>query len=134
MSGSLNKVMLIGHLGQDPEIRTLENGVSLARISIATTETFKNKSGERVSHTEWHSVILWRALAEVAEKYLKKGHQVYIEGRIKSRSWEDKETGQKRFAVEIIGDQMTMLTSKKESNANPVDRTEDNISAEDLPF
>lgn len=134
MSGSLNKVMLIGHLGQDPEIRTLESGVSLARISIATTETFKNKSGERVSHTEWHSVILWRGLAEVAEKYLKKGQQVYIEGRIKSRSWEDKETGQKRFAVEIIGDQMTMLTSKKENDTNPVDRTEDNISAEDLPF
>lgn len=134
MSGSLNKVMLIGHLGQDPEIRTLENGVSLARISIATTETFKNKSGERVSHTEWHSVILWRGLAEVAEKYLKKGHQVYIEGRIKSRSWEDKDTGQKRFAIEIIGDQLTMLTSKKESETTRVDRTEDNISSDDLPF
>lgn len=134
MSGSLNKVMLIGNLGQDPEIRTLENGVSLAKISIATTETFKNKNGERVSHTEWHSVILWRGLAEVAEKYLKKGHQVYIEGRIKSRSWEDKETGQKRFAIEIIGDQMTMLTSKKESGSAIADRTEDNISSDDLPF
>lgn len=134
MSGSLNKVMLIGHLGQDPEIRNLENGVTLARFSLATTETFKNKNGERSSHTEWHSVVLWRGLAEVAQKYLKKGDQIYVEGRIRSRSWEDKESGAKRISTEITGDQMTMLGSKKSQSSTSTDRTQDNIGPDDLPF
>lgn len=114
MAGSVNKVILIGHLGNDPEIRALEGGVSLARISVATTETYTDKnSGDRISNTEWHRVVMWRGLAGVAEKYLKKGSLVYIEGKLKTRSWED-ENKQTRYATEIVADQMTMLGSKND--------------------
>ena len=87
----VNKVILIGNLGKDPEVRYLDSGVAVANFSLATTESYKNKEGERVSQTEWHNVVLWRGLAEVAEKWLKKGSSVYIEGKIRSRKWEDKE-------------------------------------------
>lgn len=114
MAASLNKVILMGNLGKDPETRTLENGTVMCRFSIATTETFKNRqSGERTSHTEWHNIVLWRGLAEVADKYLHKGDKVLIEGRIRSRSWEDKESGQMRYTTEIIADQMQMMGSTK---------------------
>ena len=86
----VNKVILVGNLGKDPEVRYLDNGVAVANFSLATTENYKNKAGERVSQTEWHNIVLWRGLAEVAEKYLKKGASVYIEGKIKTRKWEDK--------------------------------------------
>jgi single-strand DNA-binding protein len=109
MAGSVNKVILIGHLGNDPEVRALEGGVSLARISVATTESYLDKnSGQRISNTEWHRVVMWRGLATIAEKYLKKGSQVYIEGRLKTRSWED-ESKQTRYTTEIVADNMTML-------------------------
>jgi len=116
MGASLNKVILMGNLGKDPETRTLENGTVMCRISIATTETFKNRSGERTSHTEWHNVVLWRGLAEVADKYLHKGDKVLIEGRIRTRSWEDKESGQMRYTTEILADQMQMMGSNKKSD------------------
>ena len=87
----VNKVILVGNLGKDPEVRYLDNGVAVANFSLATTENYKNKAGERVSQTEWHNIVLWRGLAEVAEKYLKKGASVYIEGKIKTRKWEDKD-------------------------------------------
>ena len=100
-----NKVTLIGNLGKKPEIRTLDNGVVVCRFPIATTETYKNrKSGKKTNHTEWHTIVLWRGLAEVAEKYLKKGDLILIEGRIRYRSWEDKESGQKRYITEILAD------------------------------
>jgi single-strand DNA-binding protein len=89
MSG-VNKVILIGNLGKDPEVRYLDNGVAVANMSIATTENYKNKEGDRVSQTEWHDVVLWRGLAEIAEKYLKKGSSVYIEGKIRTNKWVDK--------------------------------------------
>ncbi|MFL2563847.1 MAG: single-stranded DNA-binding protein [Flavobacteriales bacterium] len=112
----MNKVILMGNLGKAPETRTLESGVVMCRFPIATSETYKNrKSGEKTSHTEWHNVILWRGLAEVAEKYLNKGDKILIEGRIRSRSWEDKESGQMRFITEIITDQMQMIGSVKRS-------------------
>ncbi|PDH46043.1 MAG: single-stranded DNA-binding protein [Bacteroidetes bacterium MED-G21] len=116
MTASMNKVILMGNLGKAPETRTLESGVVMCRFPIATSETYKNrKSGEKTSHTEWHNVVLWRGLAEVAEKYLNKGDKILIEGRIRSRSWEDKESGQMRFITEILTDQMQMIGSVKRS-------------------
>ncbi len=117
MAASLNKVILIGNLGKDPETRTLESGTVMCRFSIATTETFKNRqSGEKTSHTEWHNIVLWRGLAEVADKYLNKGDKVLIEGRIRSRSWEDKESGQMRYISEVLADQMQMMGSTKKTS------------------
>lgn len=112
----LNKVMLIGHLGKDPEVRHLENGTAVANFSMATSETYKKKdSDEKVTNTEWHNIVLWRGLAELAEKYLKKGDQIYLEGKIKTRKWTDKDNND-RYTTEIIGDQMVMLGSKKQSS------------------
>lgn len=113
----VNKAILIGNLGKDPEVRYLESGIPVANFSIATTESYKDKSGNRVDQTEWHNIVLWRGLAEVAEKYLKKGMQIYVEGKIKTRSWDDKE-GVKRYTTEIVGDNMTILTRKGESGGN----------------
>ena len=134
----VNKVILIGNLGKDPEVRYLENGVAVANFSLATTESYKNKEGEKVSQTEWHNIVLWRGLAEIAEKFLKKGSAVYIEGKIRSRKWEDKE-GNTRYTTEILGDNITML-GKKEDNTtqSTVTPTKEEILQEekgdDLPF
>ena len=119
MAGSINKVILIGNLGKDPEVRHLESGVAVCNFSIATGETYKDKnSGEKVTHTEWHNIVLWRGLAEVAEKYLKKGAKIYIEGKLRTRSWQDQE-GNTRYTTEILGDNMTMLGRTVESNSLP---------------
>jgi len=107
MANGVNKVILVGNLGRDPEVQSFENGVKKASFSLATTEGYK-KEGERTTHTEWHNVVLWRGLAEVAERFLKKGSTVYIEGKIRRREYED-ENKQKRYIYEIIGDNMTML-------------------------
>ena len=104
----VNKVILIGNLGADPEIRTLENGTKVARIRIATSESYTNKEGMRVENTEWHSITLWRQLADITEKYLSKGKQVYVEGKLQTRSWKDKE-GNDRYTTEIVADKMQML-------------------------
>ena len=128
----VNKVILIGHLGKDPEVRYLDSGVAVAHFSLATTEHYKNKEGERVSQTEWHNVVLWRGLAEVAEKWLKKGSSGYIEGKIRTRKWEDKE-GNTRYSTEILGDNMTMLGGKPSSEGAPV-TTQEQDSKDDLPF
>lgn len=107
----VNKVILLGNLGKDPEIRHLENGTAVASFSIATSETYKDKtSGERIEKTEWHNVVLWRGLAEVAEKYLHKGDQVYIEGKLRTRSWE--KDGVTRYTTEIVVDNMNMLSKR----------------------
>ena len=143
MTASMNKVILIGNLGKAPETRTLESGVVMCRFPIATSETYKNrKSGEKTSHTEWHNIVLWRRLAEVAEKYLNKGDKILIEGRIRSRSWEDKESGQMRFITEILADQMQMIGSVKKSSEDFNEAQEPSasfieespIEQEDLPF
>ena len=107
----VNKVILIGNLGKDPEVRYLDNGVAVANFSLATTENYKNKEGERVSQTEWHNIVLWRGLAEVAEKWLNKGSSVYVEGKIRTRKWEDKD-GNDRWSTEIVANNMQMLGSK----------------------
>ncbi len=109
MAGSVNKVILIGNLGKDPEVRYLESGVAVCNFPIATSESYKDRNtGERVSQTEWHNVVLWRGLAEVAEKYLKKGAKVYVEGKLRTRSWQDQD-GNTRYTTEVVGDNMTML-------------------------
>ena len=112
----VNKVILVGNLGKDPEIRHLDNGVAVANFSLATTESYTNKQGERVNQTEWHNVVLWRGLADIAEKYLKKGNSVYIKGKIVTRKWEDKDSNT-RYSTDIVADKMTMLGSKQESTS-----------------
>lgn len=110
---AVNKVILIGNVGNDPEIRHLEAGTPVANFRLATSETYTNRNGERITQTEWHNIVLWRGLAEVAEKYVKKGSQLYIEGRIRTRSWEDRE-GNKRFTTEIVADVMQLLGRKSD--------------------
>jgi len=110
MAGSVNKVILIGNLGKDPEVRRLENGATVASFSIATSETFVDKStGEKRENTDWHNIVVWRGLAEVTEKYIKKGMKVYVEGKLKTRSWQDKE-GNTRYTTEVLGEELTILT------------------------
>lgn len=130
----VNKVILVGNLGKDPEVRHLESGAVVANFPIATTETYKDKSGNRQEQTEWHNIVLWRGLAEIAEKYLRKGNQVYIEGKLRSRSWEDKD-GNTRYITEVVGDNMTMLGSKpnssdSSSSSSPAPSNNDNSPSE----
>jgi|SRR5688572_3120111 len=147
MSG-INKVILVGNLGKDPEVRHLEGGAVVAKFPLATSETYKTKDGQRVDQTEWHNIVMWRGLAESAEKYLRKGSLVYIEGKIRTRSWDDKD-GNKRFATEIVADTMTMLSSKKAEDSHPHSTSTENkastseetpsvdlgtSSGDDLPF
>jgi single-strand DNA-binding protein len=115
MAGSLNKVMLIGNLGKDPEVRTFEGGGKIVRFSIATTENYNNRQGEKVTHTEWHNISVGRTgLADICEKYLKKGHKIFAEGRLKTRSWDD-QNGVTKYSTEIQLDNMTMLTSREDA-------------------
>jgi len=106
--------MLIGNLGRDPDIQHLEGNIAVAKFPLATTETFKDKSGNLVSQTEWHTVVLWRGLAELAQKYLHKGSLVFIEGRLRTRNWEDKDKN-RRFSTEIVGDNLVMLDKRKDN-------------------
>lgn len=112
----INRVILIGNLGKDPEIRNLEGGVKKANFTLATTETYRGKDGERQEHTEWHNIVLWRGLADIAESYLKKGNTVYIEGKIRNREYMDKENN-KRYITEIIADNMIMLGGRRDQGA-----------------
>ena len=110
MNGTVNKVILIGNLGKDPEIRRLENGAIVASFSIATSESFTDKnSGEKKEITDWHDIVLWRGLAEIAEKYIRKGTKIYVEGKLKKRSWQDKE-GNTKYNTEVIGEELTILS------------------------
>jgi len=107
----LNKVTLIGNLGKEPEIQTLEGNIKVAKFSLATTEGYKDDKGVTHSDTEWHSIVAWRGLAELAEKYLKKGSSIYLEGKIKTRNYEDK-TGAKKYVTEIVAEQIILLDKK----------------------
>ncbi len=141
----INKVILLGNVGKDPEIRHLDNNVAVATFSLATSESYKNKNGEKVTNTEWHNIVLWRGLAEIAEKYIRKGSQIYIEGKIRSRSWDDKD-GNKRYTTEILGDNLQLLgrpnsgggQQSEESRAQhveePLDPGADLSPTDDLPF
>lgn len=116
MSG-INKVILIGRLGRDPEVRAFEGGLKKASFSLATSEVYKDKEGNKVEHTEWHYIVCWRFLAEIAEKYLTKGKQIYLEGRLRTRSWED--NGIKKYTTEIEATTFTMLGSKDDGDNKP---------------
>ncbi|MGN8056896.1 single-stranded DNA-binding protein [Pedobacter sp. 22163] len=120
MSG-INKVILVGHLGKDPEVRHLDGGVTVASFPLATSETY-NKDGKRVEQTEWHNIVLWRGLAEVASKYLQKGKLVYIEGKLRTRSFEDKEKV-KKYVTEIVAENFTMLGRKSDFEQSPTTPT-----------
>jgi single-strand DNA-binding protein len=144
---SVNKAILIGYVGNDPEVRYIESGIPVCNFRLATSEVYKNRNGERITSTEWHNIVLWRGLAEVAEKYVKKGTQLYIEGRIRTRSWDDKD-GNKRYTTEIVGDNMQLLgkrmdestaASEPDKSAEPAPPEPDNSGSEinetdDLPF
>ncbi len=117
MSG-INKVILVGHLGKDPEVRYLEGGVSVTSFPLATSETF-NKDGRKVEQTEWHNIVMWRGLADVAAKFLQKGKLVYIEGKLRTRSFEDKE-GIKKYTTEVVAENFTLLGRKSDFEAEPV--------------
>ena len=145
MARSVNKVILVGNLGKDPEVRKLENGVSVASFTMATSEAFKDKTtNELRTQTEWHNIVVWRGLAEVAEKYLKKGMQIYLEGKLRTRSYQDKD-GNTKYTTEIVGDNLVMMSkgSGNEGNSQtpPAENSysgnnsfSDPGEADDLPF
>lgn len=141
MSG-VNKVILVGNLGKDPEVKHIDGNIPVAKFPLATSESYKNRDGQKIDNTEWHNIVLWRGLAEVAEKYLKKGTLVYIEGKIKTRSWEDKD-GNKKYMTEISGENLTILSRKSDENnsSGTSDYKEESVSntsggspSDDLPF
>ena len=110
MAKSVNKVILIGNLGKDPEVKYTPSGTAMAKFSLATNESYKDKSGEFQERTEWHNIVAWQRLAEIAGEYLKKGRSVYIEGRIQTRSWDDKTSGQKKYMTEIVANDLVLLS------------------------
>jgi single-strand DNA-binding protein len=143
MSG-INKVILVGRVGKDPEVRYLEGGIAVAKFSLATSETYKNKEGNKVESTEWHNVVAWRQIAEVIEKYVKKGDLLYIEGKLRTRTYG--EENNKKYFTEIVTDQMTMLGGKRDGGnqgaqitgepsvtSQPME-TPAPTAADDLPF
>jgi len=141
---SVNKVILIGNVGTEPEVKYLDNGVAVCTLPIATNETYTNKNGDKVVQTEWHNVVLWRKLAEVVEKYVAKGDLLYIEGKIRTRSWEDKD-GNKRYSTEVYANNMNMLGSRKDTETKSEikddkvpdkqnDMPDINDTSDDLPF
>ena len=142
----VNKVILVGNLGKDPEVRHLENGTTVANFPIATSESYKDREGNRIDQTEWHNVVVWRKLAEIAESYLKKGSQNYLEGKLRTRSWDDQQ-GNKRYTTEVVADTFTMLGKREDSqstqsvtNNNSSTSTQNNVIEtnnsveDDLPF
>lgn len=135
---SVNKVIIVGRIGKDPEVRHLESGKSVASFSVATSERYKDKNGNKKENTEWFNVVLWSPLSEVAEKYLKKGDQVYIEGKLSTRSYEAKDGG-KRYITEVVGRELVMLgggvkTSELESKPKEADVESDGDDGDSLPF
>ncbi|MCU0355999.1 MAG: single-stranded DNA-binding protein [Cyclobacteriaceae bacterium] len=144
MSG-VNKVILVGRLGKDPEVRNLDSGVAVANFTLATSETYRDKTtGERKEITEWHNVVLWRGLAEIAQKFLHKGDMVYVEGKLRTRSWEKE--GVTRYTTEVVADNMTMLSTKGSNSsgepgysasrpaADNISMSAESSSTDDLPF
>ena len=141
----VNKVILLGYVGKDPEVRHMDNNLIVTRFTLATTERWMNKDGNKAEHTEWHNIVMWRGLAEAAGKYVRKGSLLYIEGKIQSRSYDDKD-GIKRYAIDIIADTMqlvgpkpegsqTILTeNQKETTISPIESTDLEQAKGDLPF
>ena len=142
MATGVNRVILVGNLGRDPEIQNFENGVKKATFTLATSEFARGKDGEKTTHTEWHNIVLWRNLADIAERFLRKGNSIYLEGKIRRREYEDKE-GVKKFIYEILGDNLHMLGGPKDSNSNGAPAVTESAASipgpvagegDDLPF
>jgi single-strand DNA-binding protein len=153
---SVNKVILLGNLGKDPEVKYTPSGTPVAKLALATNERFKDKDGQWQDRTEWHNIVLWQRLAEIAGEYLKKGSKVYIEGKLQTRSWEDKQTNQKRYMTEVVANDLVLLGGRGEGGGEsggfsrgaaagnnfdqrtpehePVSATSTPISDEDIPF
>ena len=125
----VNKVILVGNLGKDPEVRHLEGGVSVAHFTLATNDYYKDKPGTRVERTEWHNISAWRGLADMADKYLKKGQQVYIEGKLQTRQYQDKDQ-QTRYITEIIADEISMLGGRSQGPGASVSEANGTVAAE----
>lgn len=128
----VNRVVLIGNLGKDPEIQYLEGNIPVAKFPLATTENYKDKTGKLISQTEWHNVVLWRGLAELAQKYLHKSSLVYIEGRLKTRHWEDRDHN-KKVATEIIADNLIMLDKRTEGGQPGIEGGHENLPPNEIP-
>ena len=145
MSRGVNKVILVGNLGQKPEIRYTQTDSAVANLSLATSESWKDKeTGEQREKTEWHKIVYFGKLAEIAEQYLDKGSKVYVEGKLQTRKWQDKETGADRYTTEVVGNELTMLDSKNssginesqnfESNSSQSDQAQGDFNEDDIPF
>ena len=118
MAKSVNKVILIGNLGKDPEVKYTAGGMAVAKFSLATNERYKDKGGEWQDRTEWHNVVAWQRLAEIVGEYVKKGSKLYIEGRLQTSSWDDKESGQKRYKTEVIANDLVLLSGRGEDEGS----------------
>lgn len=137
----VNRVILVGRLGKDPEVRHLDSGATMAKFSVATNEVYRDKSGEKVEKTDWHNVVVWRKQAEIAEQYLRKGSMIYLEGKLKSRSYEDKD-GNTKYITEVVADQFTMLGGRRDESIGAEDHSAmpepnnvaDDDATDDLPF
>ena len=148
MARGVNKVILVGNLGQKPEIRYTQTDSAVANLSLATSESWKDKeTGEQREKTEWHRIVYFGKLAEIAEQYLDKGSKVYVEGKLQTRKWQDKETGADRYTTEIVGNELTMLDSKNSSGMNEMsesqnferntgqsDQAQEDFNEDDIPF
>ena len=148
MARGVNKVILVGNLGQKPEIRYTQTDSAVANLSLATSESWKDKeTGEQREKTEWHRIVYFGKLAEIAEQYLDKGSKVYVEGKLQTRKWQDKETGADRYTTEIVGNELTMLDSKNSSSMNEMnesqnferntgqsDKAQEDFNEDDIPF
>ena len=143
MPKSVNKVILVGNIGKDPEVRYTPSGVALAKFSLATNERFKDKSGEWQDRTEWHNVVAWQRLAEIISEYVHKGDKLYIEGKLQTSSWEDRQSGEKRFRTEIVARDIVLLgtpdgpehrTRHVDEEREPVVAGAGEITDEDIPF
>jgi single-strand DNA-binding protein len=140
MAKSLNRVMLIGNLGKDPELRYTTSGVAVATFSVATNESWKDQDGNQQERTEWHNIVAWKKLAEICAEWLKKGKKVYIEGRIQTRSYDDKNTGAKKYITEIVAENMIMLDSRGSDSSSggqatsAVEEPRSSAKDDDLPF
>ncbi len=130
----VNRVMLIGNLGKDPDVQHLEGNIGVAKFPLATTETYKDRTGKLISQTEWHTVVLWRGLADLAQKYLHKGSLIYVEGRLRTRSWDDKE-GVRKFATEVVADNLIMLDKRMDGapGHGPADSGIEGLNRDDVP-
>src|SRR5262245_26865504 len=152
MAKSVNKVILVGNLGKDPEVKYTPSGVPVAKFSLATNERYKDKGGEWQERTEWHNIVAWQRLAEIVGEYVKKGSKIYVEGRLQTSSWEDKQSGEKKYRTEIIAQDLVLLGGRGEGDAEgrasrgaaasagldqrpaPADEHAAEITDEDIPF